>query len=358
MLSQTTIEIIRCNDRAGAHMHCRKPVIAISCIFLCLLTLKSVSADAPKSMPRSSERTNEKTNNKLKPYALIYVPPPAILRQQANYKASAAPTTENQFYFACHLLIAYNEIDKASKFARKAIVDHPTWCAPNLILGNIAELSFEDQPATEFYKKAIEAAPNCIQGYSCLADHLRRCTDYQGSLQAIQKGLALVGPNQTDDIRHIACNLYTVQSMNYSALKQFKNAVKSLEATDVLYPGLNTRRTNLTEALIADKQYSKAIDLSSKVLKQQPQFLEFYHLRALAYAATNQNREAIADLNKFIARHHSTIARESEDRKARALRASLYEKTGNLKSAKTDRDFLAKEQLDAYKDTTFAGKEK
>lgn len=341
------------SEKAATQRHSRKPIIAaIYCLFLCLQTISGAGADTYKSTPKSSERTN----NRLKPYALLYVPPPALLRQQANYKASTAPTAENQFYFACHLLIAYHEIDKATKFARKAIVDHPTWCAPYLILGNIAELSFEDQPATEFYKKAIEAAPNCLHGYYCLADHLRRCTNYQGSLQAIQKGLALVGPNPTDDIRHIACNLYTVQSMNYSALKQYKSAVKSLEASDGLYPGLNTRRTNLADALLDDKQYSKVIDLSSKVLKQQPQFLEFYNLRALAYAATNQNQEAIADLNKFIARHHSTISIVSEDRKARTLRASLYEKIGNLKLAKIDRDFLNKEQLDAYKDTTFAGK--
>lgn len=353
MLSRTNMKILGYSEKAAIPRHSCKPIIAaISGLFLCWQTISGAGADTYKSTPKSSE----KTNNKLKPYALIYVPPPAILRQQANYKASTAPTAENQFYFACHLLIAHNEIDKATKFSRKAIVDHPTWCAPYLILGNIAELSFEDQTATEFYRKAVEAAPNCLQGYFCLADLLRRCTNYQGSLQAIQKGLALVGPNQTDDIRHIACNLYTVQSMNYSALKQYKSAVKSLEASDGLYPGLNTRRTNLADALLDDKQYSKVIDLCSKVLKQQPQFLEFYNLRALAYAATNQNQEAIADLNKFIARHYSTISIGSEDRKARTLRASLCEKIGNLKLAKIDRDFLNKEQLDAYKDTTFAGK--
>lgn len=293
-----------------------------------------------------------------KPYALLHVPSPKLLHKQPTYTAASAPDTENQFYYVCQLLLAHHEIAKASKFSHTAIVNHPTWSAPHQILGAIAELSLEDDAAIKHYKRGIETAPNCLDSYSALAEILRRCTDYQGALEVEKIALAKIGKNPSVSLIPICCDLYSTQSQTYTALKQHKNAIKSLETMDALAPNSMATQMNLTKALINDKQYGRVIDLASKALRQDSQYLEFYYLRAQAYAALNQNQEAIADLSKFIVRQHSAISIKSDDRLARSLRASLYEKTGKLTLAKIDRDFLAKEQLDAYKDTTFAGKEK
>ncbi|CAN5130318.1 hypothetical protein BH11CYA1_BH11CYA1_06800 [soil metagenome] len=332
----------------------------ISILSVCLVAACAQANAEPSKVDTFKTVSNiaVKPAAKLKPYTLASIPKAAILRKQSNYKAAMAANTENQFYFACHLLIAHKDLAKATNFARAAITTHPTWCAPYLILGNIAELSFEDDAAIVYYKKGIEAAPNCLQAYASLSGLLRSCTDYQGSMEITKEAINMVGAMPPEELRSIACELYSSQSFNFTALKQHKNAIKSLLAIDAIVPNFNRSTVFLTRAFLDDKQYNEAIELASKVLKQQPQFLEFYDLRAQAYAGLNQNQKAINDLNKFIVRQHSAISVASEDRKARTLRASLFEKTGNSKLAKIDRDFLAKEQLEAYKDTTFVGKEK
>ncbi len=261
--------------------------------------------------------------------------------------------SEQNFLSTCLLELKNKKQDKACRMAISTLKTKPRWAAPYLVLGRFSEMCFEDDEAIDYYKKALVACPDCITTYDLLADLLRRNTDYKGCLEIVTKGLLKLGKQNSGSFKVARVALLSRRTEALRATKHYVQAIEARKQSINLYPESGELLMDLAEMYNEVGYYQKTIDIVDGYLKKHPNDTTGSYYRGFAFAQLGQSQRAIADLSRFIERNRSTIAFKSEDRKARLLRAQLYEKIGKTALAKADLAFLEKEQKDAYDDTVF-----
>lgn len=244
------------------------------------------------------------------------------------------------------------------KMAQSAIKEHPHWCAPYILIGRIAKDQYEDDLAMANFKKGAQVAPLCTLPLKEIAMSLQRDTAYEQSIALVDKTLKLIGDKKDSETRLTRAELYFCKASALTALKRFDQAAACMEQHYQCTFDSNMGGSRLAEAYLKAGQYKNVVKFCTAKLKNEPVFMDYYFWRGLSYQALGQDKLAIADLTKFIHPNNSTIAVNSKDRMARTARAALYEKTGQIQLAKADRNFLQKEQIDAYNDTIFRDRRK
>lgn len=280
------------------------------------------------------------------------------LRTKRDTPALKDHFAERQFYNLGVETCNKKNYNLVRRLAQAAIKDHPTWCAPYVLLGRIAREQFEDDEAIAQFRKGAKVAPLCTLPPRELAIALQHDTHYEQSIAVVDSALKMIGDSRGDEIRLAKSELYYCKASDLTALKRYEEAVGSMEQyyhTAFVYD-LNAYR--LAEAYLNAKQYANVVKFCNSQIKARPNLLENYYWRGLAHQALGQDKLAIDDLSKFIQRNSSTIAVNSKDRKARVARADLYEKTGQMQLAKAERNYLQREQIDAYNDTLFRDRRK
>lgn len=265
---------------------------------------------------------------------------------------------ERKFYRSGIETMQKKNFGLVQKMAQSAIKEHPHWCAPYILIGRVAKDQYEDDLAMANFKKGAEVAPLCTLPLKEMAASLQRDTAYEQSIALVDKTLKMIGDNKDLEMRLTRSELYFCKASDLTALKRFDRAVACMEQYYQCTFDSNLGGSRLAEAYLKAGQYKNAVKFCSAKLKVEPVFIDYYFWRGLSYQALGQDKLAIADLCKFIQPNNSTIAVNSKDRTARTARAALYEKTGQMQLAKADRNFLQKEQIDAYNDTIFRDRRK
>ncbi len=105
---------------------------------------------------------------------------------------------EQIFLSTCLLELKSKEQEKVRSMALSALKAKPLLAAPNLVLWRLSEMCFDDDEAINYYKKVLNACPDCIITYDLLAERLRRNTSCHGCLEIVTKGpLKLSGQNSS-----------------------------------------------------------------------------------------------------------------------------------------------------------------
>jgi tetratricopeptide (TPR) repeat protein len=184
-----------------------------------------------------------------------------------------------------------NRLDEALADCTKAIEIDPKYMFAYANRGRIYQATGKQDEAIKDFTKAIELDPKYLPNYISLAKSQAAINDKAGMIETYTKGI-----------------------------EQDTEGTKA--ETGVL-------RLERARVLIVEKEYDKAVEDLSAVIKASPKSGEAYNKRGVAYDGKGMNAEALADYTKALELDPKNVA-------AWANRASLYKKMGEKEKALAD----------------------
>jgi Tfp pilus assembly protein PilF len=236
-----------------------------------------------------------------------------------------------------------------------ARAQHPNWSAPDILLGKIADQEFDDEGALQKYALAVKTNPHCFLACSFYGNQLIKLEKPREAIVVMDKALALIQEGKPTDYYW----LHYFISDKAKALHNLKD-YNGAAATLSLDPDLATSflsKKQLTLELLADKQWSRAVEVATGAVKLSNKSFDILYWRAQAYDGLGKTQAAIDDLTSYLVadqtRAQLTIDGARERAAVHTMRAKLYEKMGRMDLAKKDLREVADQQGKVYEEVPF-----
>jgi predicted Zn-dependent protease len=220
----------------------------------------------------------------------------------------------------------------------------------------MADQEVDDDTALQKYADVTREYPNCFLAASCYGDELLKLDRPREAVAVFDNALALIYKEKGGRIK--AHFLIGDKAKALYNIKDYKGAAAALTLDPV--PKDFSSMKLLTSALLADKQWSRAVVAATDAFNQTPTAFDILYCRAQAYAGLNKTQAAIDDLTSYLAAEQKnaqrdivTISGARERTEVRALRAKLYEKQGRMDLARRDMQVVSDQQGKAFDEVPF-----
>lgn len=284
-----------------------------------------------------------------------YKDPKLIQNTLKNLRYQKNVPPQVPFYYEQKLLIFDNRLDEAKKNIAARLKINPNWSLLYLLQSEIAELEFREEDQIKLLKRALAAEPECVVAAFKLSDYFKETGKPEESAKLLKNTLACLPSGLSAERIETLKNLSKVQLR----LKDYAGAETSLKEAIHLYPIDTFNQDLLIDVYIEQGRWKDVKDTAEQALKSKRLEPSFYYYRALANTHLGNLKEAEKDLDTFIggcsAPQHDlqNLPAHSVLKKARELRAEVYEKTGRKSLAVKDRNYLKELQKEAFDNCIF-----
>lgn len=288
-------------------------------------------------------------------FVIPYKDPKLIIQALKNLQFQKNVPPEVPFYYEQRLLIFSKRLDEAKKNIADKLKTNPNWSLLYFLQSDIAELEFREEDQILLLKKALAAEPECVGAAFKLSDYYKETGKPEESVKILKNTLARLPGNLSPERIETLKNLSKVQ-LN---LKDYAGAEASLKEAIQLYPIDSFNHSLLIGVYIESARWKDVKATADQVLKSKNIEPSFYYFRALANFNLGGLKEAERDLDTFISgcstpQHDlQNLPAHSVLKKARELRAEIYEKTGRKNQAAKDRNYLKGLQKEAFDNCIF-----